>query len=92
MRISGNQTAIAEILTLLDKNFKHPFECGCNYGRPSNDGTHFLTCGYRSKEHEQTWGCEHYIYDFNYDGNKISGLTLIHHGWQDGNILDGCVR
>lgn len=91
MKISGNQSAIAEILTLLDKNFVHPFSCRCLYSgmTESNVGTHYLNC---NKDFEHIFGCNYYIYDVDYDGHKITKATLLHHGYSNGNILDGTVK
>lgn len=91
MRISGNQSAIAELFTLLDKDYLHPFKCRCKYGTDMGE-THTMTCQYRSKWFEENYGCEHYVYDVEYDGIHIKQAILIHHGWTNGNLLDGCVK
>ncbi len=86
MKISGNQTAIAEILYLLDSKFKLPFSCKCG-----SDCTHKLTCQYQSQEYEKKYGCNHFVYDVSYSYGKIKGITLLHRGYSNGNLQDGCV-
>ncbi len=93
MRISGNQTAIRELFQLLDPSLKDPFKC---YGYPcgcQHDGkTNILSCKYRNKDFENLYGCDFYDYEFSYDGDKISNLKLLHHGYPNSNILNGTVR
>ena len=87
MKISGNQTAIAEVLYLLDSEFEPPFSCKCG-----NDFTHKLNCKYQSKDYERKYGCDHHVYDVSYDGRKINSITLLHRGYSNGNLQDGCVK
>ena len=87
MKISGNQTAIAEILYLLDSEFELPFSCKCG-----SDSTHKLNCHYQSIKYEETYGCNHFVYDVSYDGKKINSTTLLHRGYSDGNLQDGCIK
>lgn len=98
MMISGNQTALRELFTLLDNTFKDPFKCyystkfacGCQ----DNDGsrTSTLVCKYQDKWFEDNFGCSNYIFDIEYNGNKITKATLLHHDWPNANILNGCVQ
>lgn len=96
MKISGNQSAIIEILNLLDKNFPLPFELIClcsNSGmNDENIGCHYLTCFYYGKLYEKEYGCSNYIYDIDYNGEKIKSANLLYRGYINGNILDGCIK
>lgn len=97
MKIAGNQSAIIEILTLLDKNINLPcgeLKCCCLFSNmtDNNIGTHYLTCDYHGKLSEQEYGCKYYIYDIDYDGNKIKSMKLLHHTRRDSNLLNGCVK
>lgn len=96
MKISGNQTAIVEIFNLLDKSFKYSdFVCRCPHSRVTcedNLGCHYCSCEYQNKLHEQLFGCSYYIFDVDYDGEKIKSVKKIHRGYSNGNILDGSVK
>jgi len=87
MKISGNQTAIAEILNLLDSKFEPPFSCKCE-----DNFTHKLNCKYQSKIYEEKFGCDHFVYDVSYNDNHIENITLLHRGYSNGNLQDGCVK
>jgi hypothetical protein len=87
MKISGNQTAIAEILYLLDSKFELPFACKCG-----SDFCHKLNCKYQSRKYEEMYGCDHFVYDVFYDGDNIKNITLLHHGYSGGNLQSGCVK
>lgn len=95
MKISGNQTAIVEIFNLLDENFKYfEFVCKCPYSGMSENylGCHYCICQYQNKLSEKTLGCQYYVFDVDYDGEKIKSVKKLHHGYSNGNILDGCVK
>jgi len=87
MIISGNQTAIAEYMNLLDKDFVPPFYCKCGC-----DNIHTLYCHYQSKDYETRYGCNYFIYDIDYNGYNISSAKLLHQGYANGNLIDGCVK
>lgn len=91
MKISGNQTAIAEILFLLDSKFIPPFVCHCNRSKCQTN-THVLTCEYQSKEREEIYGPHYYIYEVDYNGVRINSAKLLYHSYPDGNLLNGNVR
>jgi hypothetical protein len=86
MKISGNQTAIAEILTLLDKDFVHPFACQC----PNSKGAHYCECQYQSKSFEEYYGSCYHEYELSIHNGKIESCKLLHKG--SNNILTGCIR
>ena len=87
MIISGNQTAIAEIMQKLDKDFVPPFVCKCG-----DKSTHKLICGYQDKQMEETFGCSYFEYEIDYDGEHIKSVKLLYKGHSNGNILDGTVK
>lgn len=87
MKISGNQTAIKEIMGLLDPSFIPPFLCKCTYG---DSGTHTLICQERDQWFEENYGCSFEVYNVYYDDMRIKNATLVHK-YSD-NILTGCVR
>lgn len=86
MIVSGNQTAIAELLYLLDKNFKPIFNCTCN----NSGSTHQLICKYQSKQYENIYGETYQRYNIDYIDNKITKMSLLDSGSK--NILTGCVK
>jgi hypothetical protein len=87
MKISGNQSAIVELFTLLDKDFVHPFVCKCN-----DNNTHKLNCQHQSKQFEEIYGEDNFVYDLDYDGDTIKSATLVHRGYTNGNLMDGSVK
>lgn len=89
MKISGNQTAIKEVMGLLDPLFIPPFLCKCS-NRSQDSRTHTLTCRERDQWHEENYGCSFEVYNVDYDGVRIKNATLILK-YSD-NILTGCVR
>mgnify|MGYP006921406141 CR=1 FL=1 len=91
MKISGNQTALREIFSLLDKNFKHP-PFGCNCKLVNDSRVHTLICDFQDKWFEDNYGCSYYVYEIEYDGSKISKATLLHRDYANANILNGCIR
>lgn len=89
MIISGNQTAVKEIMNLLDSTFdvtKTCHWCYSNFGRPIDD----LKC--YEKSHKLTF----HIYDIEYDDNRIlkcKGLNQAHYaGDGSDNLINGCVK
>lgn len=97
MKISGSQSAIAEILTLLDPTFLHPFRCRCTNSGANLEkgllGCHYCECEYQPKLFEETFGPAFHSYEIEYDGTKITkcsgkGRDL---GFSS-NILSGCVK
>ncbi len=90
MKISGNQTALREIFILLDKSFKSPFECNCVLVNGSR--AHTLVCDFQDEWVEANYGCNYYVYEIEYDGEKILKATLLHRDYANANILNGCVK
>jgi hypothetical protein len=84
MRISGNQSSIVEMFTLLDKDFIHPFACKCKNGHNG------LACHYQNKSFEEAYGCNNFVYDIEYNNGKIT--KCIDLGSSYYNILDGMVK
>ena len=87
MIVSGNQTAIAEVLHLLDKDFEPIFNCKC--GDSAGD-THQLICKYESKQFEKNYGEVYQRYNIEYNNSKITKMSLLDSGSK--NILTGCVK
>ena len=88
MLISGNQTAVKEIITLLDPDFlaeRMCHRCNSNFGQQVND-----------MEHEEIYGLTYHVYDIEYDGYHISKCKDMNqaHFPIDGsdNLLNGCVK
>lgn len=89
MLISGNQTAIKEIINLLDPTFdasRMCHRCHFSFGRTIED----------LKSYEETYGLTYHIYDIEYNGNRISKCKEANgaHYASDGsgNLLNGCVK
>ena len=89
MIISGNQTAIKEIVNLLDPNFdaaRMCHKCHSSFGRTIDD----------LKTHEEIYGLTYHVYDIEYDGARISKYKEINaaHYASDGsdNLFNGCVK
>lgn len=89
MLISGNQTAIKEIVNLLDPSFnaeKMCHHCHSSFGKTIED----------LKSYEEVYGLTYHIYDIEYNGNRISKYKEINaaHYANDcsGNLLNGCVK
>lgn len=87
MKISGNQTAISEVIMLLDQKFVPPFACKC---KNSDNNTHLLSCKYQDKDHEDKYGCDFFEYEIEYDGINILSIKLLSKNYN--NILNGCIR
>lgn len=97
MKISGNQSAIAEILTLLDPTFLHPFRCRCPYTDMDLEKRymecHYCECLFEPKIKEEAYGSHFHSYDIEYDGEKITKYSGSGRDWGfSNNILSGCVR
>ena len=90
MKISGNQTAISEVMMLLDQKFVPPFACKCNNN--GDNGTHLLSCNYQNKDHENKYGCNFFEYEIEYDGINILSIKLLSKNYSNGNILNGCIH
>lgn len=90
MKISGNQTAIKEIMNLLDSSFVPPFMCRCK------DSHNAMICEEQDLSFEEIYGSYFYIYEVEYDGNKILKCIKLNSPRNAGsgkdNILNGCVR
>lgn len=90
MKISGNQTAVKEIMNLLDPSFLPPFVCRC---RNYHNG---MICQEQDLAFEEIYGLYFYIYEIEYDGNKILKCKELNAPRSAGsgkdNILNGCVR
>lgn len=89
MFISGNQTAIKEIVNLLDPSFdasRMCRQCHSSFGRTIED----------LKSYEEIYGLTYHIYDIEYDGNRISKCKEANgaHYASDGsgNLFNGCVK
>lgn len=84
MKISGNQSAINEIVGLLDPNFNVWRMCH----HCSNEADFFLM--------EKSYGEKLHMYEIEYDGNNILKCKSINgtHYAGDGsdNLLSGCVK
>lgn len=89
MIVSGNQTAIAELLYLLDKDFKPIFNCKCG---DNAEDTHQLICKFQSKTFEKNYGEVYQRYDIEYNNSnsKVTKMSLLDSGSK--NILTGCVK
>lgn len=101
MKISGNQTAVKEIMNLLDPNFIPPFMCKCYvskgfaqsnvYAEERGLGrTHWCECPEEDKWYEANYREHFHSYEVEYDGNFISKCREILDS--SDNILNGCVR
>lgn len=89
MKISGNQTAIKELVNLLDPNFdaeKMCHKCQFSFGMQVED----------LKSYEENYGSTFHIYDIEYDGNHISKckeMNQAHYASDgSGNLINGCVK
>lgn len=90
MKISGNKTAILEILNLLDENFPNPFGCQkCRhipYFIKNTDCNGLICTRYEDDNYP-----DNYVYDVDYDGLKIKNIRLIHKDRTNSNLLNGTV-
>lgn len=89
MFISGNQTAVKEIVNLLDSSFdasRMCHQCHSSFGRQIDD----------LKSYEETFGSTYHAYDIEYDGHRISKCKKVNaaHYASDGsdNLFNGCVK
>lgn len=89
MFISGNQTAVKEIVMLLDPSFpaeRMCHRCCSNLGWTIDD----------LKLYERDYGPVYHIYDIEYDGHRIFKCKNVNgaHCACDGsnNLLNGCVK
>lgn len=97
MLIYGNQTAIKEIMNLLDPLFVPSFMCRC-YGRqPSNiyavdqglGRTHWCECLEQDFWFEENYRCYFHIYDVDYNGENILKCKELS---SSDNLLTGCLK
>lgn len=90
-KISGNQTAIKEILNLLDPSYVPPFMCRC-FGQPTivptEESCHQCECPEQTKQYEEAYGSTYHQYEVELD-KHIIGCKLLQK--ESKNLLDGCV-
>lgn len=91
--ISGTQSAIIEILSLLDKNFKIPWGCHKCRHLPFNIKTNCnkMICDRFNCEEEIYW-IYNYRLEIDYDGTQIAFSKIINKDGPNSNILSGTVR
>jgi hypothetical protein len=89
MKIYGNQTAVKEIMNLLDSSFIPPFMCRCK------DYHNAMICEEQDFLFEEIYGLHFYMYEIEYNGSKILKCKPLNYPRNAGsgrdNILNGCV-
>ena len=98
MKISGNQTAVKEMMNLLDPSFVPPFMCRC-YGRPQSNTyaadqglgrTHWCECKEQDYWFEAKIREYAHAYEIEYNGHTISKCVEIPES--SDNLINGCVK
>jgi len=97
MRIFGNQSAIIEILRLLDKNFNNPWGChkckNLSFEDQENENDcNSMICDRFNKKLEKICGTYNYLLEIEYDGENIKYTKILYKDYPNSNILSGTVR